>query len=92
MPSKYPRYLTLVWPPVASAEAPAGSLYSLDQVLRNDGWRSVSPVQLIALPPDTWACLTGHLIDGKMTYWLKDVPKTAASAPLRLVTSEPSMP
>jgi hypothetical protein len=26
-----------------------------------------------SLPPNTFAVLTGHVIYGRMTYWLKDV-------------------
>jgi hypothetical protein len=92
MPLKSPPYLTLVWPPVASAEDPGDFSYIQEQALKNDGWRFVSHDDLQHLAPDTWACLTGVLINGRMTLWLKDVPKTPPARALTVVSNVPSMP
>lgn len=87
MSSKYPRYLSLVWPPPVSDEAPDVFLSTLEQDLRSDGWRSVSHAELTCLPPDTWACLKGFTIDGEMKFFLKDTPKVRPA--LTLIQSMP---
>lgn len=57
------------------AEELDASSFTLEQVLKNDGWRSVSVEDLKRLPPDQLVVLHGYLINGQMTYWLKDAPR-----------------
>lgn len=81
MLSKQKPYLRLVWPPAVLDEDNDDSSFTLPQALRSDGWRSVSVEDLRRLPPDSLVIMNGYMIDGQLTYWLKDAPQVSPFRP-----------
>jgi len=73
MPSTSPPHLSLVSPPPVSVGEPGDFGSMLEQALRSDGWRSVCLLELRCLPRDANLVLHGIEIEGKMTYWIKEV-------------------